>query len=1048
MLSSVFSVWNPSSLGYYSFNTDTTFEIIIGILNFPSTSFWIKISLVVILFVAGFSMYWLLKNYFEVSAAAAACAGLFYMLTPVMFTRVIVGYYGYLIGYAVLPLIFFTFVYGVKNKSVPPLLLCGVLFGFAAMQIQFAVLVPVLLFLYILFQREYLFRGISDLCLVIGVFCLVQLPLVIYYLTTVLTPETSFNQMASSAQYIWIYFYPPQLSDALMLFGKDYEFLFLQYFQNRILFLPFLASALILPVIAFSMFRRKKALPFIILGILTIILMLGTNPPFGVLYQWAYEKIPLAGLFRTSYHWAVLLAFSYAILLGMAYDQIAEILLEKKELSRWIRDALIVAGCVFLVYLGYILSNIPSLTGSLEKREIPPYFIDIGICLCSALLILFYLNPDVIISRFIEKTFWQKNCRTIFCLIFLGMVLVYAWPFFTGNFTGRLQLYSYDQEYQALFTNLQQEQGDFRILWLPMISPIQYDGYQYPGHDSLIAYSPKPSFPQIISSYDTGSKYTTYLANLQYTNDTEYFGDVLDTTSAKYVIYRNDFTPVLPSYLPFGTVDGFVWNNTAPYDFLQHQKDLKNTETGTNYTIWENNFTPRLSAQVPFTVAGDLSTAIGLSYSRPILGYEQVPALLYLEERNTGGYQDLAKTVVVDNNRDDDLLFSFVNSSYICDAGWYTQEIDARNGWTTTFDWWWNDTQMSAQPEYGAFTLQQNATLRVNPSLPPGTYSVFVKMRSGPDSSSINYTLDTLQRTFTPPRNEDTYLWYPLGSYNLSSTDLTVQSSGRNEIESVAFVPGPELENARIKTSRYLVNRSIVLIDKPENFNQTLARYAFGTSRGYVELPAQTNFTFNISVPKETGYSGYLRIRAHDRTYANITVDNIRSSVALSPSENFTWVPVTNMTLSRGLHSFTLQSPAPLDFDMLVFKSTDYQYQSPDVTVTYNQTQGIVGTDPTLFSITSESQEPYFLVFNENYHPAWKLTDPAGSAFDDFQVNYYANGYYVNSTGNTTLNLQFTYQTPYLVSVIVSQVGLIILILLIAILYWRKEKVTKITNDD
>src|SRR5208337_4726365 len=202
----------------------------------------------------------------------------------------------------------------------------------------------------------------------------------------------------------------------------------------------------------------------------------------------------------------------------------------------------------------------------------------------------------------------------------------------------------------------------------------------------------------------------------------------------------------------------------------------------------------------------------------------------------------------------------------------------------------------------------------------------------------------------------------------------------------------------------------------------------------------QTNFSFVVSIPKETGYSGYLRIRTRDWTSANITLDNVGSSVILTPSDDFTWVPVTNLTLSKGLHTFSLQSTTPLDIDMLLFKSDDYQYQPPDATVTYNQTKGIIGTDPTRFSITGESGEPYFLVFNENYHPAWKMADSSGSPFDHVIVNYYANGYYVNSTGNTKLNLQFTYQSPYLISVIVSQVGLAILVLLIILGYWHTKK--------
>jgi len=1040
VLSSAISAWNPASLGYYAPAADVIFRIFFGVTSSPNIALWIKIMLIACLFIAGFSMYWLLLNYFRASKIAAACAGLFYMLTPVIFSRVIVGYYYYLIGYALLPIIFLSFVTGVRDKSFTHLIFCGVLFGFAASQIQFVVLVPILLILYIIFNREYFIRGIIALGFIIVIFCLVQFPLVVYYVSSTLIHEPSFNQMVNTAQYIWIYFFSPQISDALMLFGKDYEFLFLQYFQNKILFIPFLVCAVLLPIIAFSIFRNKRAQPFVILAILTLIFMLGINPPFGIIYQWAYEKIPLAGLFRTSYHWAALLAFSYAVLLGMALDQISRVVKKRNTFSQWIRDAIIVIGGVFIIYLNYIFLNFPSLSNSLEKRGIPFYSIIIGLCICIILLLIIYLKPDIILSRLVEKKFWQEKSRMILCFLFLAMILIYSWPFFSGNFSGRLQVYTYDREYQDLYSNLQQESGDYRVLWLPMISPIQYKEYQYPGQDSLISYSPKLTFPQNIAMFSKENKYTAYIANLQYTQNTEYFGDILSLFSTKYIIYRNDFTAVLPDYLAFGSVPDFVWNKSQPYIFLQHQKDIKNTNNNDRYSLWENTVRPRISVQIPFAVAGDLSTTIGLSYARPLLNYDQIPALIYIEDANTPGSQDLAKTVIIDGGRSDDLFFSYVNSSYLYDAGWYTKEIDARKGWTTTFNWWWYDTSMSAQPEYGAFTLASNSTISVNPQLLPGNYSVFIKARSGPNSNNLTYYLNSLSGTVTIPNDIDTYSWYLLGNYSLTNTNLTIRSYGRSEIERFAFVPESEFMSAKNKAASYIDNRSIVIFYEAENFNTTYARQAFGTSRGYIEIPERTNVSFVISIPKTTEYTEYIRIRSENQSSVIVTIDTIQYTMPLSPSDEFTWITLTNTTLSNGLHSISLQSEKPLDFDTLVLKSTDYQNAPLISTVNYTPTSIATWTDPTHFLVTVDSEKPVLLVFNENYHPAWKLTSSTGYSFNHYQVNYYANAYYVNNSGNGPLNLKFTYQDTYFDTIIISLVSLIILISIIVVgrLYTKK----------
>ncbi|RQW77987.1 MAG: hypothetical protein EHM14_13125, partial [Methanothrix sp.] len=294
--------WYQNNLGAYSYNTDAIFKLLLSASSFIATPLLFKLSLVLILFISGASMYWLSKELIGSSDAASALAGLFYMLSPVLFTRVIVGYYYYLIGYALLPIILYSFAMGSRRRSLWHLLLCGLLIGISAMQLQFLFVVMLMLLMYIIMDliigKGNITKYILPLLLVLFVFCLIQMPMLFFFLSDILKGGEAIGSVSGSTKYFWLYFFAPSLPQALMLFGKDYEFLFLLYFQNKYLFAPFLLAAVTIPIACFASFRLEKARYYIILAIIALFFMKGNNPPFGFVYQLLYEHLPLSSIFR------------------------------------------------------------------------------------------------------------------------------------------------------------------------------------------------------------------------------------------------------------------------------------------------------------------------------------------------------------------------------------------------------------------------------------------------------------------------------------------------------------------------------------------------------------------------------------------------------------------------------------------------------------------------------------------------------------------------------------------------------------------------------
>src|SRR3989337_4097796 len=96
----------------------------------------------------GYFMYSLLRNSFGLSCAPSVISGLFYITTPVIFNKVAAGHVPYIVAYALAPLVMACFVKYAHESKTKYLLITGLLVAFATIQIQFAIMLTLLLFFY------------------------------------------------------------------------------------------------------------------------------------------------------------------------------------------------------------------------------------------------------------------------------------------------------------------------------------------------------------------------------------------------------------------------------------------------------------------------------------------------------------------------------------------------------------------------------------------------------------------------------------------------------------------------------------------------------------------------------------------------------------------------------------------------------------------------------------------------------------------------------------------------------------------------------------
>jgi len=90
---------------------------------------------------------------------------------------------------------------------------------------------------------------------------------------------------------------------------------------------------------------------------------------------------------------------------------------------------------------------------------------------------------------------------------------------------------------------------------------------------------------------------------------------------------------------------------------------------------------------------------------------------------------------------------------------------------------------------------------------------------------------------------------------------------------------------------------------------------------------------------------------------------------------------------------------------------------------------------PSKHKVEVQSNTPFLLIFSESFHPLWQaftIEEGKKSIFDLHEkVNGYANGFYINKTGNFTIWIEFLPQKLFNICLTISGLGLLISILLL-----------------
>jgi hypothetical protein len=182
-------------------------------------------------------------------------------------------------------------------------------------------------------------------------------------------------------------------------------------------------------------------------------------------------------------------------------------------------------------------------------------------------------------------------------------------------------------------------------------------------------------------------------------------------------------------------------------------------------------------------------------------------------------------------------------------------------------------------------------------------------------------------------------------------------------------------------TTNYQFRINRVEITGSSNQVNSLATFGYTTVGG----------TDQLFVPKNDSYDFYIRARATNQTSLQLLVNGQKAGkIDLSPSLSYQWQKMGTVLLGQGYQNVTIVNNGEALVDLMMARSTsDIGPPTATIPVTYEQ------VNPTQYSVRVQSGAPYFLVFVENFDPAWTLSG-ASQLVRPAIGNFFSNLFYVS----------------------------------------------------
>jgi hypothetical protein len=365
-------VWD-SQFGNKVFFTDWIIRLSLLPIPFLGGEILSKGLLISCVTLSGFGAFCLGKR-LKLGTYLSFAAGVLYIFSPIIYSRIVAGHIYYLISYFLSPLILESFLKGKEEPNNRYFVIAALLLSFAAIQLQFIVMIFLVLLIFMLVDFKRIKRGIIGLVIIFSLAFLITLSPIFLSQSVVKNAKILFSptQLLS---------YPAvetasDLAKGFRILGYEvvpYSYLNLGTDRDKIVsnfgimpqwvfYLDFL-----LPIIGFSvlLFRRDKyAISFSVLSLLGLYFLKAINPPFPEIFSYLF--IHGFYIFREIWHIAFLYSFSLTFMIAFFIQWIVQLKI-KPVLKIVVSISLI---CMIVVSNGYPLF-LGNFAGYLQTYRFP-----------------------------------------------------------------------------------------------------------------------------------------------------------------------------------------------------------------------------------------------------------------------------------------------------------------------------------------------------------------------------------------------------------------------------------------------------------------------------------------------------------------------------------------------------------------------------------------------------------------------------------------------------------------------------------------------------
>ena len=365
-------VWNPQT-GNIPYSVDWVIRIVSMPFSFLGGEIYSKALIVLTITLSGFTTFYLGRT-LGLNPFVSFIAGILYIFSPVIFTRIIAGYTYYLIGFALAPAILSTFLRGYNKQGKKRMfIVAGLLTAVAIVQLQFLIMVFVVLLVFVLIKFEKIRIGLAGLSIVFGVcFFVTLLPVII---SQIMVPAANIGTINYNPGEIYgeLEELPvaSNLRDSFRMLGygiHPYSYLNLGSTYDYINFgsevIPqwvFYAN-FVIPIASFStlLFRRDKfTISFAIIALIGLFVLKGPNPPFSEFFE---KFFPLGlFIFREVWHSMFLYGLAVTFLIALLFDSISTAKITKNHAR--VRSTLKYSTIICISTLILVSNGYPMLAG-------------------------------------------------------------------------------------------------------------------------------------------------------------------------------------------------------------------------------------------------------------------------------------------------------------------------------------------------------------------------------------------------------------------------------------------------------------------------------------------------------------------------------------------------------------------------------------------------------------------------------------------------------------------------------------------------------------